>query len=385
MRIVCAVHDYPPQRVTGSAQLARRLCRGLGARGHDVTVVSSARLREGPGDPRDPGVRVDRIGRGLATGLARQVVHPLRGWLGSDPTGLAGPLHAVLMHRIRRARPDLILSLAVPTPEVVAAAGAARRLGVPAVAIPAYHVHQPGFVTREAQWLHTLGAFDALLVATHEEQAFFVDRGLQAGRIEHFRMPVEPPPPVGAGAVRAWRRARGIDDALLVVAAGSYSEQKGVWTLARAAQALPQVRFVLLGGDERARRDLCAAVAVGPNVHFAGFVDETQKAHWLHAADLLAMPSCGDSFGLVYVEANACGTPALAADLPAMREVLGPDGTFVPLDDPAALAAAIGDRLPAFWRRPEVRESARKNADRYAPEPAVSELVDALEARAAAR
>ena len=61
------------------------------------------------------------------------------------------------------------------------------------------------------------------------------------------------------------------------------------------------------------------------------------------AADLLAFPSEREGFGLVVLEAQAAGLPAVVSDLPVLREILrdGRDCRMVPVDDPAALAAAL--------------------------------------------
>lgn len=379
MRIVCAVHDYPPDRLVGSARSAQLLCRRLARRGHDVHVVTSARPRSGGKSVCRESFTVDRIGRGPRNGWSRHVRYRLRHRLGEDDFGLARPLCGVIQRRIRKARPDLVLAIAASTQEVVAAAQVVRRMPVPGVVLPFYHIHADDFVGERSRWLRVLDSFHAVVTVTREESAFLEAHGIPPHRIEHAGMFVEAPEAVSAHELRRWRDARGIGDRLLVVAGGSYSANKGVWTLARASRALPEVRFVLFGGDERARRRLEASIPVGPNVEFAGFVDEREKSRLLHAADLLAMPSRGDSFGLVYIEANACGTPALAADLASMREVLGPDGTFVPLDDPAALVRAIRARSMRQWRLPEIAEAARKNAERFTRDAALERFASLIE------
>jgi glycosyltransferase involved in cell wall biosynthesis len=377
MRIVCVVHDYPPDRMVGSARTSQQLCRRLAQRGHELHVVTSARPRSDGGAGDD--FPVHRIGRGPRNGWARHVRYRLRHRLGEDDFGLARPLCGVIQRRIRDARPDLVLAIAASTQEVVAAAQVVRRSGVPGVVIPFYHVHAEDFVDDPVRWMKVIGSFDAVVTVTLEESAFLEARGIPPHRIEHAGMFVQAPEPIPVQELRQWRDAKGIGDRLLVVAGGSYSANKGAWTLARASLALPDVYFVLFGGDERARKRLEAEMPVGPNVEFAGFLGERDKSHLLHAADLLAMPSRGDAFGLLYIEANACGTPALAADLASMREVLGADGTFVPLDDPAALVAAIRSRSVRQWRLPEVAEGARKNAERFTRDAALERFAGLIE------
>lgn len=379
MHVVCAVHDYPCNRVSGSARFARQLCRRLVARGHRVTVITSARARPAAYAAPDPGIHVQPIQRGPRNAWARQVRYPLRRVLGEDDFGLAGPLCSVIQRRICRARPDRVLAIAASTQEVVAAAQAARRLGIASVVVPFYHIHAPDFVATPPRWIEVLKSFDRVVAVTHEERGFLLRNGLAVERSVLTPMYVEPPEAVPAEEVARWRGETGVGDRLLVVAGGSYSPTKGAFALARASRSLPEARFVLFGGDEAGRRRLEAAVPVGSNVEFRGVVDDRERARLLHAADLLAMPSRGDSFGLLYIEANACGTPALAADLGSMREVLGPAGTFVPFGDDAALVRAIRSRAPEAWRKPEVVETARRNATRFTSAAALDAFVHAVE------
>jgi glycosyltransferase involved in cell wall biosynthesis len=58
-------------------------------------------------------------------------------------------------------------------------------------------------------------------------------------------------------------------------------------------------------------------------------------------AAAVVVPSWYEGFGLPALEALACGTPVVAADLPALGEVLGDQAELVPPGDPAALAGAL--------------------------------------------
>jgi glycosyltransferase involved in cell wall biosynthesis len=59
----------------------------------------------------------------------------------------------------------------------------------------------------------------------------------------------------------------------------------------------------------------------------------------------MVLPSRYEGFGLPPLQALACGTPVVASDLPALREVLGADADLVPAGDAAALAAALAATL----------------------------------------
>jgi glycosyltransferase involved in cell wall biosynthesis len=75
-------------------------------------------------------------------------------------------------------------------------------------------------------------------------------------------------------------------------------------------------------------------------VILTGAVDDDQLAAIYTGARALVFPSDDEGFGLPAVEALACGTPVVACDLPALREVLDDRATFVDCDDLAGLMHA---------------------------------------------
>jgi alpha-1,3-rhamnosyl/mannosyltransferase len=106
--------------------------------------------------------------------------------------------------------------------------------------------------------------------------------------------------------------------------------RKRVADLAGAPRTLP---LVLVGSTSRWAEEL-------PGVTLTGHVPDDDLAAIYSGARALVVPSDDEGFGLPGVEALACGTPVVACDVPALREVLADRATFVGIDDVAGLLAA---------------------------------------------
>jgi phosphatidyl-myo-inositol dimannoside synthase len=105
------------------------------------------------------------------------------------------------------------------------------------------------------------------------------------------------------------------------------------------------IRYVIAGdGPDQARLQLKVEdLGLSACVHFVGMVDEREKNELYCAADLFVMPSRGEGFGFVFLEALACGLPSIGSTVDGSREALidGEIGTLVDPGDHEALKAAI--------------------------------------------
>ena len=155
--------------------------------------------------------------------------------------------------------------------------------------------------------------------------------------------------PGGGDAVRG-RLCLGQAPLLLTVARYDAGEgYKGYDLVLRALPAIlaerPDARYALVGqGDDLPRVQAQARdLGVDHAVIYAGRVAEEALPAWYDASDLFVMPSRGEGFGLVYVEALACGTPVIAGDRDGARDALldGCLGRMVDPDDPDRLADAV--------------------------------------------
>ena len=136
------------------------------------------------------------------------------------------------------------------------------------------------------------------------------------------------------------------------------------------ATAAVRARLRIAGrGDEEPRlRAQVERLGVGDRVTFEGFVTEERKRELLRACWGTVLPSPKEGWGITNIEAAACGTPAVAADSPGLREsvVHGETGLLVPYGDAAKLADALGS-LAADPARVAALGAAARRSPRASP------------------
>jgi UDP-glucose:(heptosyl)LPS alpha-1,3-glucosyltransferase len=173
-------------------------------------------------------------------------------------------------------------------------------------------------------------------------------------------------PPTSAERAAA-RQDLGIGpDERMVLFIGNEFGRKGLPRLVDAVAALePGVRLVVVGGTPdlvaaEARR--ASAVSMGDRLRFAGAHADPRP--WLHAADVLAMPSAYESYGLVVLEALACGVPVVATATGCVPDVVV-DGV-----NGAVVEASVGSLTDGLRRSLELdpetaRRAARESAEEH--------------------
>ncbi|MDP3673056.1 MAG: glycosyltransferase family 4 protein [Telluria sp.] len=107
----------------------------------------------------------------------------------------------------------------------------------------------------------------------------------------------------------------------------------------------PDLRYLIVGdGDDLPRlQEKARWLGLAGRVVFTGFVEEANKADYLRLADVFALPGRAEGFGIVYLEALACGVPVVGSLADASREALleGDLGDLVDPADPASIRAGI--------------------------------------------
>jgi len=144
---------------------------------------------------------------------------------------------------------------------------------------------------------------------------------------------------------QALRQKLGLKEERIVVSVSRFIRSKRLDMLIRSAAELGQRVGVYLIGGEPTQEYLQLQQELGAeNVHFVGFLKKNDLLEYYRAADLFALPTRTDVWGLVINEAMACGLPVVTTDrCVAGLELVedGKNGFLIPVDDQQALTEAI--------------------------------------------
>jgi D-inositol-3-phosphate glycosyltransferase len=177
---------------------------------------------------------------------------------------------------------------------------------------------------------------------------------LFVGRIQ----PLKAPDLLLRAAARMLERDPGLRDRLLVAVVGGPSG---------SARARP----------EELRR-LAGRLGIGDIVRFEPPCPQAELADWYRAADVTVVPSHNESFGLVAVESQACGTPVVAASVGGLRTAVrdGESGVLVDGHDPADYARVLRDLIVAPRRLRRMSKAALRHAAGFGWQGTVDRLVE---------
>jgi D-inositol-3-phosphate glycosyltransferase len=164
------------------------------------------------------------------------------------------------------------------------------------------------------------------------------------------------------------------DKILLYV--GRVDPMKGVDRLLAATTLLKdQVQFKLLiiGGDDPPGReqerlqDMAQRLGIGESVIFAGSLPQEELPFYYSAADVFALPSHYESFGMVGLESLACGTPVVATDVGVYPEILngGLTGRLASGNSPDSIAEKISEVLSLSKNGESLPREIRKAVERF--------------------
>jgi glycosyltransferase involved in cell wall biosynthesis len=340
---------WPAVAFGGPVWVGRELTARLAARGHMVEVLTTGVLDVGR--PAASRARVDQV----AGARVRYLGTPLRyRWMGITP-GL--PLELA-----RRERPDVVHVFGFRDVVTTGVAAWARLRGIP-------YVFEPlGMFKPRLRKVAFKRLFDAtiargvasgaaaIVVSSPLERVDAVASGAPAERVyvrgNGFPEPVDEP---HNGSLR--RELAVPEDAPLILYVGRIAAGKGIELLLDAAGELPSAHLVLAGPDDRhGVSDLVQSAQRNPRtagrVHVLAPTGE-RPLELYGEADVVALPSAGDSFGMAAAEAAAAGTPVIVSDRCGVASFFeAGEALVVPYDQ-----AAVTDALRRVLSDPELRRS----------------------------
>jgi glycosyltransferase involved in cell wall biosynthesis len=338
---------WPAVAFGGPIPVLRELAAGLTARGHRVDVLTTSLTDVGRG--ASVHTRQTVVDGAFVNYLATPLTYR---WMGVTPS---------LPLRLRAlGRPDVVHVFGLRDPVGTGTALWARMRGIPYV-FEALGMFGPKL--RKVRLKRVLDARLLRWLPAHAEAAIAcsaIERDeYLAGGVDPDRIVIRPngfPAPYRGPRTGALRRRLGIDAAApLVLYVGRVAGGKGIEFLLDAARMLPDVHVAIVGPDDRhglgawiaARR---SADGTAERVHVVGPWPGGVPAEVYADADVFALPSRHESFGMAAAEAAAAGVPVVVSDRCGAAELLGEAAVVVPYDA-SAVRAAIGRLL----RDPEER------------------------------
>lgn len=348
MRVLHVTHQYRPA-IGGAEQYITDLSEELACRGCLVDVYTSRSLdyhtwrNELPASDVLDGVRILRF-RSLPRTrivwrlLSYGVYHSLRrGWACFEPFVFFGngPVCPGMWAKLLRCADqyDLIHINNLHYSHALLAYSAARLSGVPVVITP--HVHAEQRETHDVGYMrHILCGSDVVLAVTSAEKHYLLDRDLNEDvvvggnglRLDRF-------PPLDQSAARA---RLGLPEAgYVILFFGRKTDYKGLDLCLEAFVSLRQIRqdvFLLAVGPETDfSRALWPRYAALDGLFVREKVSNEERLAALASCDVLALPSTGEAFGIVYLEAWAYRKPVVGAEIASVSSLVhdGEDGFLV--------------------------------------------------------
>ena len=173
------------------------------------------------------------------------------------------------------------------------------------------------------------------------------------------------------------------NEPLKIVFVGQVDYRKGIMHLFDAMKRFDQSKMVLkLVGGYDANSDLYKCGSKMGNVEFLGFVTKDKLADIYNDADVFVFPTLCEGFGLVVLEAMACGVPVICSENAGGNDAIidGENGFNIPACDANAIEEKLRWCLENRHKLFEMREKAYATSKTYTWDRYHSEIVDAFEA-----
>ena len=268
----------------------------------------------------------------------------------------------------RTGRPRVENMGADPGFSIVHASGGA----VPATRLPLVATihdlgwrHEPGHATRRGRrlfeaWLADARRADHVTCPSEATRSDLLAAGFEPDRVSVIPLGADPVA-VDPGAAAALRSHYGLDGPF-VLWVGTTEPRKNLVRLVSAMEQIPDVPLVLVGPAGWKEDAARVTEPLGERARIVGRVDEATKHAWYAAADVFAMPSLLEGFGLPVLEAMGHATPVVTSAGTATAEVVGDTGTTVDPTDTDAIAGAISGLLADPDEASRMGEACRQRA-----------------------
>ena len=300
------------------------------------------------------------------------------------------PISLGVFRALAASRPEVVVVSGWSTFASQAAAGWSRRRGVPYVLLVESNERdpRPGW-RRAAKWAVVpsvlRGAAEVLVVGRLARESMLM-RGVPPERISLFADTIDVHH-FGAEADRlrarrdALRAEAGLAaDDVAVLSVARLAREKGLDTLVRAVALARDPRLVLVLAGSGAERDRLAALAfeLGVRLVFLPDIPWERISERFAIADVFALLSRHEPWGVVVNEAAACGLPLVVSDrVGAAFDLLedGSNGAMVPADDPVAAGEAIRALAADPERRRAAGRASRELMRGWGYEPSIESLI----------
>ena len=216
------------------------------------------------------------------------------------------------------------------------------------------------------KWFYKL--MDEVRVPTETYIKILAGRGLDASRMKMFRRAVEPGfASTDRARQESMRRRYGIPDGTMLLWAGRVGREKNLDFLMDVYRDVSARRSdvnLLVVGDGPELERLKRSGPAGPRLIFTGRLDRSDLPHLYGLADAFVFPSTTDTFGMVILEAQACGLPVVVTDIGGPQELVveGETGYVLSATDRGAWVETIVRLIDMKERAPEKYRAMREKA-----------------------
>ena len=225
--------------------------------------------------------------------------------------------------------------------------------------------HEPGHSTKRGRrlfeaWLADARSADHVTCPSEATRADLLTAGFPADKVSVIPLGADPVV-VDPAAPAALRGHYGLDGPF-VLWVGTTEPRKNLVRLVSAMEQIPDIPLVLVGPPGWKEDAGRVTAPLGERARIVGRVDEATKHAWYAAADVFAMPSLLEGFGLPVLEAMGHATPVVTSAGTATQEVVGAAGITVDPTDVDAITGAISGLLADPAEAARTGEAGRERA-----------------------